>query len=117
MNDSIATKIANARIKSLAGENRELKRKFGNARIALNCLNNEVMVYGDLLVIALRLLEEHNVPQTPDAIVAINRLQNFAIEQDGSRMTERIDAILKDETGDDVLLDDLFNPPENTTDE
>lgn len=112
---TVAQKITAARIKALTEENRELKRKVADNRIAVRTLNEIAVMYTDFLMITVGLLADNNIPQTPEAAAMISRIRNYAKENYGARMEHRIAAILDDTTGDEVLFEDLFNPPEGDT--
>lgn len=116
-NKPVSQKITEARIKSLMQENRELKRKVANNRIAVCTLNEIALMYTDFLCLTIGLLSDNQIPQTPDVKRMITKIRNYANENYGMEMENRILSIINDSTGDDVLLDDLFNPPQEKTDE
>lgn len=100
---------------ALTRDNRELRRKVAEDRIAVHALNNLSSLLARLTESAIGEFTKDGMQPSEDVARQINRLNMYRLENFGTEMFDRIDAILGDTEGDDLLLTDLIGkqPEEN----
>ena len=116
MDTETGRKILTHKMISLTKDNRELRRKVAEDRIAVHALNT-------LSIMLSRILEAHfnetkqNGGSMDEATASrIKALNAYRLENFGNEMCDRIESILADTEGDDLLLADLIGkqPEEGT---
>jgi len=108
METDVGRKIIIHKMISLTKHNRELRRKVAEDRIAVHALNT----LSDLLFRALNMQiidnQQNGIPMHNDVANRMKALKAYCHENFGLEMTSRIDSILDDTEGDDLLLADLI---------
>lgn len=100
-------KIITSKMLALTRDNRELRRKVAEDRIAVHALNHlAVLLIRTLETASKDLANERDMSET--MAKQIKQINMYRLENFGSEMFDRIDAILGDTEGDDLLLADLI---------
>lgn len=100
-------KIITSKMLALTRDNRELRRKVAEDRIAVHALNHlAVLLIRTLETASKDLANERDMSET--MAKQIKQINMYRLENFGSEMLDRIDAILGDTEGDDLLLADLI---------
>lgn len=100
-------KIITSKMIALTRDNRELRRKVAEDRIAVHALNHlAVLLIRTLETASKDLANERDMSET--MAKQIKQINMYRLENFGSEMLDRIDAILGDTEGDDLLLADLI---------
>jgi hypothetical protein len=108
MNTEVGRKIITSKLIALTQENVRLKRKVADDRIAVFTLNALSRILVRKIENNHRLLNQHSVPMDDVSIRLSRELENFTRENYGNEMMDRVERILKDTEGDDILLRDLI---------
>lgn len=114
MNTEIGRKIITSKLIALTQENARLKRKTAEGRIAVFTLNALSRILVRKIENNHRLLNQHSVPMDDVSIRLSRELENFTCENYGNEMILRVEKILQDTEGDDVLLRDLIGKEAET---
>lgn len=100
-------KIITSKMLALTRDNRELRRKVAEDRIAVHALNHlAILLIRTLETASKDLANERDMSET--MAKQIKQINMYRLENFGSEMFDRIDAILGDTEGDDLLLADLI---------
>lgn len=114
LNAAMATeagrKIVIAKMLSLTEDNKRLKRKVCDDRIAVCALNEVSKILIDMVNHHHNILAQNQVQMDARSQRMINVFNNYRRENFGMEMVCRIDSILADTEGDDILLHDLIGP-------
>lgn len=108
METEVGRKILAAKILALTQDNRCLRRKVAEDRIAVHALNELVFMLTQLANHSSQLLTDNEIPTDPVSQRLIKTLLAYRNENFGLEMTTRIQSILEDREGDDLLLEDLI---------
>jgi hypothetical protein len=108
MQSEVGRKIITSKLIALTQENVRLKRKVADDRIAVFTLNALSRILVRKIENNHRLLNQHNIQMDDISIRLSRELENFTRENYGNEMMNRVERILKDTEGDDVLLRDLI---------
>ena len=108
MQSEVGRKIIASKLIAMTQENARLKRKTAEGRIAVFTLNALSRILVRKIENNHRLLNQHSVPMDDVSIRLSRELENFTCENYGNEMMNRVERILKDTEGDDVLLRDLI---------
>lgn len=107
METEVGRKIIVSKMLAITEDNRILKRKVAEDRIAVHALNELT----NRLIHILYSVRDHCQSSGMEIDEKTRRLVNSAElyrkEAFGAEMTVRLDGILNDDTGDDLLLEDL----------
>ena len=101
-------KIIISKMLALTRDNRELRRKVAEDRIAVHALNNLSAMLGRLLESTISDFTKDGMQPSENVAKQVKRLNMYRLENFGNEMFDRIDAILGDTEGDDLLLMDLI---------
>jgi ubiquinone biosynthesis protein Coq4 len=108
METEVGRKILVSKMLSLSQENRTLKRKVAEDRIAVHALN-EMSSRTITLMYAMRdHMTANGIPPDEKIKSITSSLRMYQLENLGEEMNVRIGSILNDTTGDDLLLEDLI---------
>lgn len=117
MTTEAGRKIIAAKMLSLAEDNKRLKRKVCDDRIAVHALNELSSLLVRIINSNYAAFTESGVPMDEASKRNIRALTAYRKENFGYEMTTRIDSILADTEGDDMLLHDLIgNQPSDGSD-
>lgn len=105
----VGRKIIAAKLKSLTVENRRLKRKVAETRIAVHTLNNMSHLLLNIAKSENATLTSQRIQMSTESVKNYKALDHFKVENYGDEMVLRINRILSDTEGDDLLLADLFD--------
>lgn len=105
----VGRKILAAKLKSLTVENRRLKRKVADTRIAVHTLNTMSRLLLKIAQSESDTMTKERVLMSIETLKNYKELDRFKIENYGDEMVLRINKILSDTEGDDLLLADLFD--------
>lgn len=105
----VGRKILAAKLKSLTVENRRLKRKVADNRIAVHTLNTMSRLLLKIAQSESDTMTRERVLMSMETLKNYKELDRFKIENYGDEMVLRINRILSDTEGDDLLLADLFD--------
>jgi len=108
METEVGRKILAAKIISLTQDNRNLRRKVAEDRIAVHALNELSFMLTQLVNHSSQLLTDNEIPTDPVSQRLIKTLLAYRNENFGLEMSTRIHSILEDREGDDLLLEDLI---------
>ena len=108
MQSEVGRKMITSKLLALTQENARLKRKTAEGRIAVFTLNALSRILVRKIENNHRLLNQHNIQMDDISIRLSRELENFTRENYGNEMMNRVERILKDTEGDDVLLRDLI---------
>jgi hypothetical protein len=108
METEVGRKILVSKMLSLSQENRTLKRKVAEDRIAVHALNEVSRRTIDLMYAMRDHMAANGIAPDEKIKTITSSLQMYQLENLGEEMTVRIGAILNDTTGDDLLLFDLI---------
>lgn len=108
METETGRKILTAKIISLTQDNRNLRRKVAEDRIAVHALNELSFMLTKLANHSSQLLNDNEIPIDPVSRRLIKTLFAYRNENFGIEMITRIQSILEDRDGDDLLLEDLI---------
>lgn len=103
----VGRKIMLARLRSLAQDNARLKRKVAESRIAVHALNEFSVHLVDILQGACDLLNASGIPMDRKSKNRFKRMKAFQIENYTDEMVDRIEGILNDNEGEEILMSDL----------
>lgn len=109
INTPVGRKILANKLKNLAVENRRLKRKVAETRIAVHTLNTMARLLLKIAQSESDTMTKERVLMSMETLKNYKELDRFKIENYGDEMVLRIDRILTDTEGDDLLLADLFD--------
>jgi hypothetical protein len=109
INTPVGRKILANKLKNLAVENRRLKRKVAETRIAVHTLNTMARLLLKIAQSESDTMTKERVLMSMETLKNYKELDRFKIENYGDEMVLRIDRILSDTEGDDLLLADLFD--------
>lgn len=105
----VGRKILASKLKSLTVENRRLKRKVADTRIAVHTLNTMSRLLLKIAHSESDTMIRERVLMSMETLKNYEELRRFKVENYGEEMMSRIDRILADTEGDDLLLADLFD--------
>lgn len=105
----VGRKILASKLKSLTVENRRLKRKVADTRIAVHTLNTMSCLLLKIAHSESDTMTRERVLMSMETLKNYEELRRFKVENYGEEMMSRIDRILADTEGDDLLLADLFD--------
>jgi hypothetical protein len=108
MESEVGKKIIVSKILALNDENRRLKNKYNEARIAVFSLNEVSLILSKIIEHNYKIYADSGIPMDSTSKVLNNKLKNFTLENFGETMVIRIEEILHDTDGDDLLLRDLI---------
>ena len=108
METEVGRKILAAKIIALTQDNRNLRRKVAEDRIAVHALNELSFMLTQLVNHSSQLLNDNEIPTDPVSQRLIKTLLAYRNENFGNEMITRIQSILEDREGDDLLLEDLI---------
>lgn len=108
METETGRKILTAKIISLTQDNRNLRRKVAEDRIAVHALNELSFMLTKLANHSSQILNDNEIPIDPVSRRLIKTLFAYRNENFGIEMITRIQSILEDRDGDDLLLEDLI---------
>ena len=108
METEIGRKILASKILALTQDNRNLRRKVAEDRIAVHALNELSFMLTQLVNHSSQLLNDNEIPTDPVSQRLIKTLLAYRNENFGLEMSTRIHSILEDREGDDLLLEDLI---------
>ena len=108
MQTEVGRKILAAKIIALTQDNRNLRRKVAEDRIAVHALNELSFMLTQLVNHSSQLLNDNEIPTDPVSQRLIKTLLAYRNENFGNEMITRIQSILEDREGDDLLLEDLI---------
>jgi hypothetical protein len=114
MQSEVGRKIIASKLIAMTQENARLKRKTAEGRIAVFTLNALSRILVRKIENNHRLLNQHSVPMDDVSIRLSRELENFTCENYGNEMILRVEKILQDTEGDDVLLRDLIGKEAET---
>lgn len=109
INTPVGRKILANKLKNLAVENRRLKRKVAETRIAVHTLNTMARLLLKIAQSESDTMTKERVLMSMETLKNYKELDRFKIENYGDEMVLRINRILSDTEGDDLLLADLFD--------
>lgn len=109
INTPVGRKILASKLKSLTAENRRLKRKVADTRIAVHTLNNMAHLLLKIAKSENATLNSERIQMSTESVKNYKALDHFKVENYGDEMVLRINRILSDTEGDDLLLADLFD--------
>jgi ubiquinone biosynthesis protein Coq4 len=108
METEVGRKILVSKMLSLSQENRTLKRKVAEDRIAVHALNEVSRRTIDLMYAMRDHMAANGIAPDEKIKSITSSLRMYQLENLGEEMTVRIGSILNDTTGDDLLLFDLI---------
>jgi hypothetical protein len=101
-------KIIISKMIALTRDNRELRRKVAEDRIAVHALNNLSAMLARLMDTTINDFTKDGMQPSESVAKQVKQLNMYRLENFGTEMFDRIDAILGDTEGDDLLLMDLI---------
>lgn len=104
----VGRKIIASRMVTLSEDNRTLKRKVAEDRIAVHALNELTRRLVDLIHSVKANMDENGYASDERTTALVKSVQMYQTETFGHEMVVRIGNILGDTTGDDLLLEDLI---------
>jgi hypothetical protein len=108
MDTETGRKILTHKMISLTKDNRTLRRKVAEDRIAVHALNTLSVMLVRILDAQVLDNQENGVALSEDVLKRIKAMNAYRLENFGHEMIDRIDSILGDTEGDDLLLADLI---------
>jgi hypothetical protein len=108
MESEVGKKIIVSKILALNDENRRLKNKYNEARISVFSLNEISKILSKIIENNYIVYQNANIPMDPKSKSLNLQLTNFMKENFGERMMLRVEGILNDTDGDDLLLRELI---------
>jgi hypothetical protein len=108
INTPVGRKILANKLKNLTAENRRLKYKIADTRIAVHTLNNMAHLLLRIAQSESDTLTKARILMSQETLKTYKELNLYKIENCGEEMMQRISNILLDTEGDDLLLADLF---------
>lgn len=104
----VGRKIIASRMVTLSEDNRILKRKVAEDRIAVHALNELTRRLVDLIHSIKAHMDQNGYASDERTTMLVKSVQLYQGEAFGQEMVARIGNILGDTTGDDLLLEDLI---------
>jgi hypothetical protein len=108
MESEVGKKIIVSKILALNDENRRLKNKYNEARISVFSLNEISKILSKIIENNYIVYQNANIPMDPKSKSLNLQLTNFMKENFGETMMLRVEGILNDTDGDDLLLRELI---------
>ena len=108
MDTETGRKILTHKMISLTKDNRELRRKVAEDRIAVHALNTLSVMLVRILDAQIFENQNNGIQMSQDVIKRVKAMEAYRLENFGGEMISRIDSILDDTEGDDLLLADLI---------
>jgi hypothetical protein len=108
METEVGRKILTAKILSLSSEHERLRRKVAEDRIAVHALNELSIILLQMLSNSYRVFNDNHIPADNESLRLSKVLNAFKCENYTNEMVTRIERILDDTEGDDILLRDLI---------
>jgi hypothetical protein len=108
MQTDVGRKIVVSKVIALSKETHHLRRKVAEDRIAVHALNHLSILLIRLMDRDFRLFNEHKIPMDKTTLQIVREIEHFRMENFTQEMICRIEAILEDTEGDDILLRDLI---------
>lgn len=108
MDTDTGRKILTHKMISLTKDNRDLRRKVAEDRIAVHALNTLSVMLVRILDAQVLDNQNNGMPMGEDVLKRIKAMNAYRLENFGNEMITRIDCILGDTEGDDLLLADLI---------
>ena len=108
MESEAGKKIIVSKILALNDENRRLKNKYNEARISVFSLNEISKILSKITEHNYKICANSGIPMDPKSKSLNLQLTNFMKENFGETMMLRVEGILNDTDGDDLLLRDLI---------
>jgi len=108
MESEVGRKIIVSKILALNDENRRLKNKYNEARISVFSLNEISKILTKIIENNYSVYANAGIPMDPKSKSLNIQLTNFMKENFGETMMLRVEGILNDTDGDDLLLRDLI---------
>lgn len=108
MESEVGRKIIVSKILALNDENRRLKNKYNEARISVFSLNEISKILTKIIENNYSVYANAGIPMDPKSKSLNIQLTNFMQENFGETMMLRVEGILNDTDGDDLLLRDLI---------
>ena len=108
MDTEMGRKILTHKMISLTKDNRELRRKVAEDRIAVHALNTLSVMLVRILDAQIFENQNNGIQMSQDVIKRVKAMEAYRLENFGGEMISRIDSILDDTEGDDLLLADLI---------
>jgi hypothetical protein len=108
MESEVGRKIIVSKILALNDENRRLKNKYNEARISVFSLNEISKILSKIIENNYIVYQNANIPMDPKSKSLNLQLTNFMKENFGETMMLRVEGILNDTDGDDLLLRELI---------
>lgn len=116
METEVGRKIVISKMIALTEDNRRLRRKVADDRIAVHALNELSLHLTRFLNHNLTVLQQNEIPMDAESTKKMNSLNAYRCENFEDPMILRIQSILADTEGDDLLLFDLIGKqPEEKT--
>lgn len=116
METETGRKIIVSKMLSLVEDNKRLRRKVAEDRIAVHSLNELTIMVTKILNHNYIVFQESDIPIDPKSSSLIKSLNAYRSENFGEEMVQRINDILNDTEGDDILLHDLIgNQPKEVS--
>lgn len=108
MDTETGRKILTHKMISLTKDNRELRRKVAEDRIAVHALNTLSVMLVRILDAQVLDSQNNGIPMSEAVLKRVKAMNAYRLENFGNEMIDRIDSILDDPEGDDLLLADLI---------
>lgn len=108
MDTETGRKILTHKMISLTKDNRDLRRKVAEDRIAVHALNTLSVMLVRILDAQIFENQNNGIQMSQDVIKRVKAMEAYRLENFGGEMISRIDSILDDTEGDDLLLADLI---------
>lgn len=108
LDSEVGRKIIISKMLCLTEENTRMKRKVANTRIAVFTLNELSRILTRMLDHNYSIMRENQVPFDKASQKHVTSLTRFTTENYGEEMISRIQTILNDTEGDEILLRDLL---------
>lgn len=109
----VGRKIMRHRLKATKQDNDRMRRKIAEMRIAVCALNELTIILSKIANRSCRILNENHIPMDDESKALFSRARRFQVENFGTTMTERIDEILIDTEGDEILERNLYGGKRN----
>lgn len=104
----VGKKMISAKILSLTTENTRLRRKVAEDRIAVHALNELSIILLQMASNNYRIFNDNRIPIDRESDRLAKMLSAFKCENYTDEMVKRIEKILDDTEGDDLLLRELI---------
>jgi hypothetical protein len=112
METEVGRKIIASRMITLSADNRSLKRKVAEDRIAVHALNELAIRLTKLINGTKSHMDANGMVADEKLLSLVNSVKFYHTEAFGDEMSIRIASILGDNTGDDLLLEELIGKTE-----